>query len=157
MRGINYLGFVIASVMMLVLVAYAASSMLDFVAPEIQEQSDSKKEARAYEIFLSLVSSPGSWSGGTNWETNPAQIERLGLANKYSVLSVKKLEAMERLNKNQLRTLLGDEFNYEICVDQCELYRMSTSDAIETTDEKFIQFPVMLDNGKVTNLRVVVR
>ncbi|MFH1786871.1 MAG: hypothetical protein ABH829_04460 [archaeon] len=154
MRGQNYLGFLVSSVVLLIVVAYAASSMVDIVVPALEDRQEMLMEVRAYSIFHQLVSSPGYKA---SWEASPGSVEFIGLAEEYGTLSSAKLQALKKASPEKIKQSFGDEYDYQICLGGCGAYSVSTSSVVESQSEVFVQFPVAIDDGTYSTLRVVVR
>lgn len=158
MKGQGYFGFIISAVMMLMVISYVTLAFINKTGPEIERVIESKKQAKAYEIAKTLLRERGYWSGGSDWENHIAEAERIGLAEDYGFLSKKKIEALEKISRDELKNIFGGGNNYLICIgENCDIVEVKTSDVVSAPDEKALEVPVIISDGRVTKMRVVVQ
>ena len=157
MRGQAIISFVISAVLFLFLVVYIVNSVMDSVNPVLLQAQEDERKVVAASVLSLLTTQEGAWTGGGNWEAHTDGVTRLGLASSYMILSEKKIAALEGLEAEEIRTLLGEDHNYAICIgEDCILADVRTSDFV-IPEEKFAEGIFATKGGKEVGVRVSVQ
>jgi len=157
MRAQYVISFVISVVIFLFLLIYVIQSTLDWISPMFLQAQENERKLVADSLLTLLVTQPGSHEIGTDWENNFGKTTQLGLASDYLILSNQKVSALEKLDSDQIKTLLGPKYNYKICVgDACSLADIRTGPS-SIQGEKFSEGTYLNPQGKKITVRVTVQ
>lgn len=158
MKGQYNFGLVISATILLFIVVFAVSVLVDIMSPHFLKGTESERRAIAYSTVRLLLADEGAWSGGTDWESHPEQISRLGLSATYGTLSPSKVSALSKVSRKKLSATLPPGYDYRICItetENCDLADARTSDVLSQTGEKQAVVPAAL-NGRPVQLKVIV-
>ena len=157
MRAQAVISFVISAVIFMFVLVYVVQSTIDWMNPLFLQYQENERKAVADSILSLLVTQPGAWSGGADWENNPSKVTRLGVSSDYMQLSTSKVSALSELEPEKVKSLFGPKYNYKICIGTgCTLADVRTGPS-STPGEKFAEGTYLGQGDRKINVKVTVQ